>query len=101
MEGTWQTALKIVRGDHRSPSSLELRRALALLYVRYPDLDPTQSKLKDLVEQIFEDKMGAIQSNDLEAEQRYHTVLGLIFAGQQKWGSDYDPYSARSNCDAR
>jgi tetratricopeptide (TPR) repeat protein len=94
MEETWQTALKIVRGDRHSASSLELRRALALLYVRYPDLDPTQNKLKDLVEQIFVDKMGAIQSNDLEAEQRYHTVLGLIFAGQQKWGSDYDPYSA-------
>lgn len=94
MEGIWQTGLKIVKSDHRSASSLELRRALALLYVRYPDLDPTGSKLREVVEQIFEDKMGAIQSNDLEAEQRYHTVLGLIFAGQQKWGSDYDPYSA-------
>src|SRR6185312_13784048 len=48
----------------------------------------------ELVEQIFFDKMGAIQSKDLEAEQRYHTVLGLIFAGQQKWGSDDDSHSA-------
>ena len=94
MEGIWQTGLKIVQSDHRSASSLELRRALALLYVRYPNLDPTGMKLRGVVEQIFEDKMGAIQSKDLEAEQRYHTVLGLIFAGQQKWGSDYDPYSA-------
>jgi tetratricopeptide (TPR) repeat protein len=94
MEGIWQTGLKIVRSDHRSASSLELRRALALLYVRYPDLDPSGIKLREVVEQIFEDKMGAIRSKDLEAEQRYHTVLGLIFAGQQKWGSDHDPYSA-------
>ena len=94
MEGIWQTGLKIVKSDLRSGSSLELRRALALLYVRYPNLDPTGIKLREVVERIFEDKMGAIQSNDLEAEQRYHTVLGLIFAGQQKWGSDHDPYSA-------
>ena len=94
MERIWQTALNTVKSDHRSASSLELRRALALLYVRHPDLDLTHSKLNELVEQIFFDKMGAIQSKDLEAEQRYHTVLGLIFAGQQKWGSDDDSHSA-------
>jgi hypothetical protein len=86
MERIWQTALKTVKNDPRSASGLELRRALALLYVRHSDLDVSHSKLNELVEQIFFDKMGAIQSKDLEAEQRYHTVLGLIFAGQQKVG---------------
>ncbi len=94
LEQIWQSALSTVRGDRRSASSLELRRALALLYVRHPDLDPTGAKLNGLVEQIFFDKMGAIRSKDLEAEQRYHTVLALIFAGQQKWGQDDDSYSA-------
>jgi hypothetical protein len=94
MERIWQTALQTVKNNPRSASGLELRRALALLYVRHPDLDVTHGKLNELVEQIFFDKMGAIQSKDLEAEQRYHTVLGLIFAGQQKWGSDDDSHSA-------
>lgn len=94
MERIWQLALNTVKSDPRSASALELRRALALLYVRHPDLDLSHSKLNDLVEQIFVDKMGAIESKDLEAEQRYHTVLGLIFAGQQKWGSDNDSHSA-------
>jgi hypothetical protein len=94
MERVWQTALSSVREDHRSASSLELRRALALLYVSHPNLDPSGSKLNELVEQIFLDKMGAIESKDLEAEQRYHTVLALIFARQQRWGQDNDAHSA-------
>jgi tetratricopeptide (TPR) repeat protein len=94
MERIWQTALRSVGEDHRSASSLELRRALALLYVRHPDLDPSGSKLNGLVDQIFFDKMGAIESKDLEAEQRYHTVLALIFAGQQRWGHDDNSHSA-------
>lgn len=94
MERIWQTALESVRDDHRSASSLELRRALALLYVSHPDLDPSNHKLNGLVEEIFFDKMGAIESKDLEAEQRYHTVLALIFVGQQKWGQDDDSHSA-------
>jgi Tfp pilus assembly protein PilF len=94
MESIWQTALSTVRDEHRSASSLELRRALALLYASHADLDPTGNKLNGLVEQIFIDKMGAIESEDLEAEQRYHTVLALIFAGQQKWGQDDNSHSA-------
>jgi tetratricopeptide (TPR) repeat protein len=93
-ERIWRTALEMVNDERRSGSSLELKRALALLYVSHPELDPSQSKLNELVERIFFDKMGAIESSDLEAEQRYHAVLGLIFAGQQKWGSDGDPHSA-------
>jgi tetratricopeptide (TPR) repeat protein len=93
-ERIWQTALSMVKNDRGSGSSLELKRALALLYVGHPNLDPSQSKLNELVERIFFEKTGAIESNDLEAEQRYHAVLGLIFAGQQKWGSDGDPRGA-------
>lgn len=94
MESIWQTALSTVKDDQRSASSLELRRALALLYVSHANLDPTGNKLNGLVEQIFMSKMGAIESKDLEAEQRCHTVLALIFAGQQKWGHDNNSHSA-------
>jgi tetratricopeptide (TPR) repeat protein len=94
VEQILQGALSTVRDDPGSSSSLELERGLALLYVRYPDFDPGQRKLHSLVDQIFEGKMAAIESHDLEAEQRYHTVLGLIFAGQQKWGSENDAYGA-------
>jgi hypothetical protein len=94
VERIWQTALTPVKNDPRSGSSLELRRALALLYVRYPDIDPNHRKLDALVEQIFVGKMQAIRSNDLEAQQRYHSVLGLIFADEQKWGSDGDSHGA-------
>jgi tetratricopeptide (TPR) repeat protein len=93
-ERIWQYALVPVREDPRSASSLELRRALALLYVRQPRLDANGAKLHELVQRIFESKMGAIQSKDLEAEQKYHAVLGLIFAGQKNWGNDGDAYSA-------
>lgn len=93
-ERIWQYGLIPVRDDRRSASSLELRRALALLYVRYPKMDANGAKLHDLVQRLFEDKLGAIESRDLEAEQKYHAVLALIFAGQNQWGNDGDAYSA-------
>ena len=93
-ERIWLSALAQVKSNPSSGASLELRRALALLYVQHPEDDPDHRKLQQLVEQIFVGKMQAIRSNDLEAQQRYHSALGLIFADEQAWGSDYDAHGA-------
>lgn len=70
-----------------STISLDLQRELALLYFNHPDLDPNHRKFDALEQEIFQGKMGALQSGDLEAAQRYHTTLGLIYAGRGVWRS--------------
>jgi hypothetical protein len=79
-----------------STVSLDLQRELALLYFNHPDLDPDHRKFDALEQEIFQGKMGALQSGDLEAAQRYHTTLGLIYAGRGVWRS---PRPARNAVD--
>jgi hypothetical protein len=68
-------------------ASLDLKRELALLYARTPQLDPDGHKLQQLVEQLVVEKGSAIESGDLEAEQRYHSALGWIFLEKGRWVS--------------
>ena len=70
-----------------SSVSLDLQRELAFLYFQHAELDPTHRKFDALEQDIFDGKMGALQSGDLEAAQRYHTTLGLIYAGRGVWTS--------------
>jgi tetratricopeptide (TPR) repeat protein len=77
-----------VRIARRSSSaSLDLQRELALLYFHHPALDPNHAKFDALEQNIFEGKMGALASGDLEAAQRYHTTLGLIYVERGVWRS--------------
>jgi hypothetical protein len=43
---------------------------------------------------LFDEKVMAIRSKDLEARQRYHTTLGLIYTEWGQWGSEQDARSA-------
>jgi hypothetical protein len=104
VETCWRTGIEAVQhlleqgpGSNMplSPAvTLNLYQELALLYIRYPDFDPDQRKLHGLTNEIFEQKGLAIASHNLEAEQRFHTVLGMIFVEQKTWGSDGNPRSA-------
>jgi tetratricopeptide (TPR) repeat protein len=95
-ERCWQNALKALpvgaeSGFSNIPGalqlSLDLRLELSSLYDRFPELDPQGGKAKSLVGDLFFEKMQVISAGDLEAEQRYHTVLGILFARRKQWTS--------------
>jgi len=65
--------------------SLDLQRQLALLYSTQKRLDPDGKKFDALEQDIFSEKMGALAVGDLEAAQRYHTTLGLIYLERGVW----------------
>jgi tetratricopeptide (TPR) repeat protein len=65
--------------------SLDLQRQLALLYSSQKSLDPEGKKFDALEQDIFSEKMGALAVGDLEAAQRYHTTLGLIYLERGVW----------------
>jgi tetratricopeptide (TPR) repeat protein len=85
-ERIWQSAATAV--EPRSSASLDLQRELAVLYFQRPALDPDGRKFTALEHEIFAGKLGALAAGDLEAAQRYHTTLGLIYAERGVWRSD-------------
>ena len=68
-----------------SAISLDLQRQLALLYSTQKRLDPDGKKFDALEQDIFSEKMGALAVGDLEAAQRYHTTLALIYLERGVW----------------
>ena len=66
--------------------ALDLQRELALLYFRQPKLDPGGRKFERLEDMIFSGKGRALAGGDLEAAQRFHTTLGLIYVARGTWG---------------
>jgi hypothetical protein len=94
VEKCWNVGLGVVENDYQEPETLELNRQLALLYVHNPDLEKSQEKLNELIDKIFSGKIAAIETGDFEAEQRFHTALGMIFAQEGVWGSDNNPRGA-------
>jgi tetratricopeptide (TPR) repeat protein len=91
-EAYWQRGLHAAR--LAAPVSLDLERELAVLYTRHPELDPDGAKFRSMEAELFFEKSEAIFRADREAVQRYHTVLGLIYAERGRWGSPYDAHSA-------
>ena len=77
-----------------SATSLDLQRQLALLYSNQKTLDPQGRKFDALEQDIFSDKMGALSVGDLEAAQRYHTTLGLIYLERGVWRNQQRARSA-------
>lgn len=84
-ERYWSAALGIV--DAQTRESLDLKRELALLFFRHRDLDPDGAHFDRLEQTLFREKGGALAARDAEAAQRYHTVLGLIYAERNVWRS--------------
>lgn len=76
----------------------DVLRELALLYFRQRDAqnrDAELDRLADLTDQLFELKTDAYAAQDLEAIQRLHTALGLIYAEMNTWQSSYAARNAR------
>jgi tetratricopeptide (TPR) repeat protein len=98
VEQCWQTGVKLLppgaeQGElSQIPEALQvaldLRQELVVLYGRQPLLDPGGGKAKQLVGELFAEKMIMITRGDLESQQRYHTTLGQIFAAKGTWSSD-------------
>ena len=74
LKGAW-----IVRAD--------LQSELASLYFKHPALDPQRQQFTRLVQDLFGGKAEAYKLGDRGAIQRYHTVLGLLFAQRNEWTS--------------
>lgn len=91
-ERCWQSALRVA--SPMSPRRVDLERELAMLYFHSPELDGNGQKMQRLLDQIFDEKMASIWQRDLDAVQRYHTTLGLIFAAQERWGTPSEPRGA-------
>jgi hypothetical protein len=78
----------IIVGEHGSATVADIQRELALLYTREPTLDPGGSRFARLENEIFEEKSEALISRDLEAAQRFHQTLALIYAQRGIWQSE-------------
>jgi tetratricopeptide (TPR) repeat protein len=68
---------------------LELQTELAALYNKYPALDEEGNKLEAIVQDLFRKKGAAYARKDMEAVQRHHTVLGIIYAENGVWRSEH------------
>jgi hypothetical protein len=86
-ERIWTEGVRLARRS--SAVSLDLERELATLYFRQPALDPGRKKFDALEQEIFAGKFGALATGDLEAAQRYHTTLALIYVARGVWGGTY------------
>jgi len=91
-EQWWTSGATLV--SPTSTTALDLQRELALLYVREPALDPRGVKFEQLEQVIFAGKAGALSKGDLEAAQRYHTTLGLIYMERGRWRDPQFGHSA-------
>lgn len=93
-ERLWLAGVSLA--SHRSRESVDLQREIALLYSRRPDIDPRGDKFRRIEDRIFTEKVAALASGDLEAAQRFHTTLFLIYSQRGTWRS---PYPARNALD--
>jgi hypothetical protein len=58
---------------------------LAALYQSFPALDQEGQKFERLQSRLIDGKNTAYLDSDLTAMEKYHTVLGLIFAERGRW----------------
>jgi hypothetical protein len=64
--------------------ALDLARELASLIHRHREYDPENQTFRDIEDRLFRDKYGAIQKDDVEAMERLHTTLGLIYSEREE-----------------
>jgi tetratricopeptide (TPR) repeat protein len=80
----------------------DLARELAFLYFQYAPskADHTEiDRLAGLRQELFEAKGEAYEIGDLEAIQRLHATLGLIYEKMGVWGSALDSQNAQFQLD--
>ncbi len=104
----WESGLEVaprlqeydsLRREYQSFSLVrsDLITELAFLYFQHPDVGAGSErldKLADLTNELFDIKGDAYQSGDVEAIQRLHTALGLIYVKMDEWGPDNAPGNA-------
>ncbi|MCP5117459.1 MAG: tetratricopeptide repeat protein, partial [bacterium] len=84
-EAIWRAGLAGASEDHAG--AWELQTALAMHYHKYPHLDPRGRKFRRIERDLFSGKMVAYTHGDDKAIQRFHTILGLIYADRGQWTS--------------
>jgi tetratricopeptide (TPR) repeat protein len=67
---------------------LDLVSELMLLLSDDPALDARAERFRLQETELFEGKAGAYQAGDLESIQRFHTVLGMVYARRRVWSSN-------------
>jgi hypothetical protein len=70
--------------DSEQGVRLDLVTSLISLYERYPNLE-TAGSFDQLQCDLFQGKNDAYYLLDLEAIQRHHTILGLLYASKDMW----------------
>lgn len=58
---------------------------LALMYTKYPTLDPDNRKFSRLESELFSGKGMAYMGSDKESIVKFHTTLGLVYAERNQW----------------
>lgn len=88
-EACWSSATASAPEYDMGSGWMDLFTDLAALYTdRGAELDPRGWKFRELESQLFGGKGQAYRTNDREAIQRFHTILGLIYAHRGTWESD-------------
>lgn len=103
-EMIWKAGIRVSpppMGEHEDEPiegrmiKLDLQTALALLYVNHKsNLDRNSRKINRLTQELFETKGVSYSLNDMEAIQRHHTTLGLIYVELKEWGGRHKVGSA-------
>lgn len=90
-EQCWQLALHTVPPDlvAEFPTAangyLRVSQELASLYFESPSLDPQHTRMGEIVRQLYEGKMGAIERGDWRVTQAFHSTLALIYVARGTW----------------
>jgi len=85
----WEAGLHIA--PQYEDMYLRLDTEIASLYSKFPALDPEGRKFARIENNLFEGKGMAYRSENLALIQRFHTILGLIYAERNVWTDEYDP----------
>ena len=79
--------MELVRWAEASTGYLRISQELASLYFDYPELDPGNQQLSQMMGRLYEGKMAAIASGDRAVTQAYHTTLALIYVSRGTWSA--------------
>jgi tetratricopeptide (TPR) repeat protein len=67
---------------------IDVTSDLAALYQAFPKLDPKGENFAQIEQELLGSKNMAYAEQDLAAMQKFHTVLGIIYAERGRWDSD-------------
>ena len=88
----FETAIDLINNYNPSPRNtpivyFKVAGQLADLYFFNPELDPDDSKFKDLTRELITGKGMAYRAQDNQTIKQYHVTLGIIYARKNIWKS--------------